>query len=177
MTTQACIYFDEMESPIGPLTILATEIGVCHIHFGRFEQGKAAVNAKIKKLGLKGNYVACHDSLDEVKHQLLQYFHGERQGFDISVDLHGTVFQKKVWQALRDIEYGKTSTYKLVAEQIGSPKAVRAIGGANNQNPIPIIIPCHRVIGSNGNMVGYGGGLDKKEALLHLEGVLIKQSS
>ncbi|KGA96089.1 iron-sulfur binding protein [Alkalihalobacillus alcalophilus ATCC 27647 = CGMCC 1.3604] len=177
MTTQNCIFQDEMNSPIGPLTILATDKGVCHIHFGSFDKSTASLNARLKKLGLKGEYVSCNDTLTEVKKQLNEYFNGERKYFDVAIDLHGTAFQQKVWNALMKIEYGETSSYKAVAEMIGSPKAVRAIGGANNQNPLPIIIPCHRVIGSNGNMVGYGGGLDKKEHLLMLEGSLAKLSS
>ncbi|WP_339064193.1 methylated-DNA--[protein]-cysteine S-methyltransferase [Tepidibacillus marianensis] len=86
------------------------------------------------------------------------------------VDLYGTAFQKLVWQSLITIPYGQVRSYKDIAIQINAPKAVRAIGGANHQNPVPIIIPCHRVIGTNGNLVGYGGGIEIKKSLLTLEG-------
>jgi methylated-DNA-[protein]-cysteine S-methyltransferase len=106
----------------------------------------------------------------QCKSQLEEYFLGKRKEFDIEIKfLKGTEFQIKVWEALRCIPYGKTVSYKWIAEKIGNPKAVRAIGGANNKNPIAIIVPCHRVIGSNGKMVGYAGGIEKKQFLLKIE--------
>lgn len=101
--------------------------------------------------------------------QLHEYFAGERTVFDLPLAPKGTAFQQSVWQALTTIPYGEVCSYGDIARQIGNPKACRAIGGANNRNPIAIIIPCHRVIGANGRLVGYGGGLDKKERLLALE--------
>lgn len=101
--------------------------------------------------------------------QLLEYLGGFRTTFDLPLNPNGTVFQKKVWKALCDIPYGETRSYKQVAEAIGNHKASRAVGMANNKNPIMIIIPCHRVVGSNGSLVGYAGGLDVKEKLLFLE--------
>lgn len=101
--------------------------------------------------------------------QLDEYFSGARKAFDFPYRLHGTPFQEKVWAALREIPYGETRSYKDIAEAIGQPKAFRAVGTANHANPILIAIPCHRVIGSNGSLVGYGGGLDMKKALLALE--------
>ena len=101
--------------------------------------------------------------------QLEEYFAGKRQVFDLPLDMQGTDFQKKVWQSLCDIPYGETRSYKQIAEQIGSPKACRAIGNANNANPISVIVPCHRVIGANGKLVGYAGGLDLKQELLNIE--------
>ena len=101
--------------------------------------------------------------------QLLEYLDGKRQEFTIPLAPKGTVFQQAVWDALLSIPYGETRSYKQVAQMINNPKAVRAVGMANNKNPIWIIIPCHRVIGSNGKLVGYGGGLDIKEKLLLLE--------
>ncbi|NEU31418.1 methylated-DNA--[protein]-cysteine S-methyltransferase [bacterium LRH843] len=172
MTTQMTHFIDEMDSPLGTLTIVATERGVCHICFGDFQANKAMLHAWKKKQGREGEMVHCEKTLRPICQQLEDYFSGKRHTFDIPLDLSGTVFQKKVWHSLMSIEYGKTRSYKEVAEEIGAPKAVRAIGGANHNNPIPIIIPCHRVIGSNGNMVGYGGGLDKKEILLSLEGAI-----
>ncbi len=101
--------------------------------------------------------------------QLDEYFAGTRKTFDFPYRLHGTPFQEKVWAALREIPYGETSTYKDIAEAIGHPKAFRAVGMANHANPIFIAVPCHRVIGGNGSLVGYGGGLEMKKALLELE--------
>ncbi|WP_100371846.1 methylated-DNA--[protein]-cysteine S-methyltransferase [Bacillus sp. FJAT-45037] len=176
MATQAQLFFNEMDSPLGTLTIVATERGVRHIHFGHLETSTAALKAKLRKQGITGEFVKCEDTLNNVCTQLKDYFNGERVEFDVPLDLCGTPFQQKVWEALRSIQYGETRSYKQVAEVIGAPKAVRAIGGANNQNPVPILIPCHRVIGSNGAMVGYGGGLDKKEILLSLEGAIEKIS-
>lgn len=102
-------------------------------------------------------------------HQLMEYFEGNRRDFTISLDPRGTVFQRRVWKALSEIPYGETRSYKQIAEQIGHPKAYRAVGMANNRNPIAILIPCHRVIGSNGTLVGYAGGVSVKERLLLLE--------
>jgi methylated-DNA-[protein]-cysteine S-methyltransferase len=101
--------------------------------------------------------------------QLNEYFSGSRKSFDLKLNLTGTNFQKKVWEALGNIPYGETKSYKEIAIEVGSPKAFRAVGSANNKNPIPIIIPCHRVIGKNGKLVGFAGGLHLKEKLLQLE--------
>lgn len=109
------------------------------------------------------------DLIKETKRQLDEYFAGKRKEFDIPTRLEGTEFQKRVWEELRKIPYGKTVTYKDIAEAVGCPKGFRAVGLANNRNPISIIYPCHRVIGSNGSLTGYGGGLDVKEKLLELE--------
>jgi len=105
----------------------------------------------------------------QIKTELEQYFNGKRKSFDIPLKTEGTVFQKKVWKALNTIAYGSTCSYQAIAEKIGNPKACRAIGGANNKNPIIIIVPCHRVIGKNGNLTGYGGGLDLKQMLIDKE--------
>ena len=112
----------------------------------------------------------------EVKRQLNEYFRGERKKFDLPLALCGTPFQLKVWEALQTIPYGETRSYKEIAIQVGSPKGCRAVGMANNKNPIPIIIPCHRVVGGNGKLVGYAGGLDKKEYLLEVENCNISGS-
>jgi methylated-DNA-[protein]-cysteine S-methyltransferase len=108
--------------------------------------------------------------------QIIEYLCGERTNFDIKVVPQGTDFQKKVWEALLTIPYGEVASYKDIAEKIGNPKAVRAVGQANSKNPIPIIIPCHRVIGSNGKLTGYALGLDMKRKLLEIEnGIKSKQ--
>ena len=109
------------------------------------------------------------DLIKETKRQLDEYFAGKRKEFDIPTRLEGTEFQKRVWEELRKIPYGKTVTYKDIAEAVGCPKGYRAVGLANNRKHISIIYPCHRVIGSNGSLTGYGGGLDVKEKLLELE--------
>lgn len=105
--------------------------------------------------------------------QLTAYFAGDLQKFDLPVSGHGTDFQKKVWIALMDIPYGETATYGEIARSIGQPTASRAVGMANGRNPISIIVPCHRIIGSSGKLVGYGGGLERKQTLLSIEGVAV----
>lgn len=103
---------------------------------------------------------------------LARYWGGERVRFDVALGLHGTTFQTNVWRALTEVPYGETITYAELARCIGVPRAVRAVGRANGANPIAIVVPCHRVIGSNGSLTGYGGGMDRKRALLELEGAL-----
>lgn len=105
----------------------------------------------------------------EAIRQLTAYFAGELQTFSLDLHLPGTPFQRKVWQALREIPYGRTASYGEIARRIGNPGAGRAVGGANHRNPVPIVIPCHRVIGADGRLTGFGGGLHVKEALLALE--------
>ena len=107
--------------------------------------------------------------IKEVYHQFTEYLIGERKSFDLPFKLTGTDFQNRVWKALCEIPYGETRSYKQIAEAIGNPKAVRAVGMANNRNPLLVLVPCHRVIGSNRQLVGYAAGLDKKQFLLHLE--------
>lgn len=141
------------ESPIGKIWIVEKENQLYSILYND------TIECEISKTPLLENTVL----------QLSQYFNGERKIFDIPILLEGTEFQKKVWQTLMKIPYGKTVSYGDIAEQIGHPRASRAVGGANNKNRIPIVIPCHRVIGKNGKFVGYAGGLDKKEFLLNLE--------
>ncbi|MCY1279591.1 Methylated-DNA--protein-cysteine methyltransferase [compost metagenome] len=110
--------------------------------------------------------------LDEVARQLDEYFAGKRQRFDVRLNARGTEFQRQVWQALVEIPYGYTTCYAELARRIGRPKAVRAVGAANGANPISIIVPCHRVIGRDGSLTGYAGGLARKEQLLRLEGAI-----
>ena len=107
--------------------------------------------------------------IKEAYQQLSEYLKGERKEFDLPLNPKGTDFQKRVWRALCNIPYGETRSYKQIAEAIGNSKAVRAVGMANNRNPITIVVPCHRVIGADGKLVGYGGGLEMKEFLLRLE--------
>ena len=107
----------------------------------------------------------------DILYQLKEYFAGRLQNFKVKMHLEGTDFQLRVWQELQQIPYGKTASYGQIAKQIGNPKACRAVGGANNKNPIPIIIPCHRIIGNDGSLTGFGGGLELKKDLLRLEKV------
>lgn len=109
------------------------------------------------------------DLLRECKRQLGEYFSGGRREFSLPLSLHGTEFQRRDWEALRAIPYGETRSYQDIAEMLGNPRACRAVGMANHRNPVMIVVPCHRVIGKNGALVGYGGGLSVKEFLLHLE--------
>ena len=120
----------------------------------------------------EGAQVAAGDDtplLRQVKAQLTAYFAGELQAFDLPIKPRGTDFQQKVWQRLVNIPYGETRSYGQIAREIGQPGASRAVGQANNRNPIAIVVPCHRVVGASGSMTGYGGGLPRKEALLELE--------
>lgn len=166
-----------MDSPIGPLLLASTENGLCFIAFDRDESGLGQLQRWCRKTFL-GVVPVRDDARNEpVRTQLQEYFAGERREFALSIDLYGTPFQKAVWHALMKIPYGETRSYKDVALAIGAAKAVRAIGGANNRNPIPIVIPCHRVIGSNGALVGYGGGLSIKEHLLVLEGIPVQMQT
>ena len=107
--------------------------------------------------------------IKEAHRQFSEYLEGERKVFDLTFKMQGTEFQKRVWKALCDIPYGETRSYKQIAEAIGKPKAVRAVGMANNKNPLLVVVPCHRVIGANGQLVGYASGLEKKRFLLQLE--------
>lgn len=171
------IYYSEIDSSsMGPLTILATDKGVCKIQFGSLESSTGSLQRWSKKTIPCSELISGEFKLQPVASQIIEYFRGERKSFHFDIDFHGTAFQQKVWKELLNIPYGETKSYKEMAQAIFAPKAVRAIGGAVNKNPIPIVVPCHRVIGSNGSLVGYNGGLDKKEKLLVLENALEKIS-
>ncbi len=148
-----------IESPLGPLLLAGDDAG---LRFLLFSAGRRAVQPKPEWEPDRG-------SLKAIASQLTAYFAGKLRAFDVPVAPQGTPFQQQVWRALCDIPYGETTSYGALAERIGNPKAVRAVGLANGSNPISIIIPCHRVIGSNGSLTGYGGGLPIKKALLDLE--------
>ena len=141
-----------MDSPVGHLRL--TEEGGFLTRIDRTQEPLCA---------------ACTPLLEEAVRQLRAYFDGTLTAFDLPMATHGTAFQERCWAALRGIPYGATVTYGEQARRIGSPKASRAVGGANHHNPISIVIPCHRVVGSNGSLTGYGGGLDMKEWLLNHE--------
>lgn len=171
MPKNSAMMYSVMNSPLGDLTLVKGEKGLSYIEFGSSKDTICHVRRKLRTRQIRDELVWDEDELEPVRVQLDEYFRGERTSFDVPLDLKGTPFQKMVWEKVNEIPYGETKSYKEIAVEIGAPKAVRAIGGANNQNPVPLIIPCHRVIGSNGSLVGYGGGLDKKEKLLDLEGL------
>ena len=153
------IYYTTMESPVGSLRLVAEELGLRMVWFvrGRKEEKPDAEWKEDVAFFV------------EVIRQLNAYFAGELREFEIPLLMLGTEFQKRVWKALLTIPYGETMSYGELAKKIGEPKAVRAVGAANGQNPIPIIVPCHRVIGSDGSLTGFGGGLENKKKLLELE--------
>jgi methylated-DNA-[protein]-cysteine S-methyltransferase len=173
MHKEAKLYVDEMDSPLGTLTLVAHEDGLCQINFGSIDEKEEELSHWAQKHSLASKIEQNTARLQEASNQLNQYFSNERKQFNLALKFHGTPFQKKVWEALLKIPFGETRSYKDIALHINSPKAVRAIGGAVNRNPLGIIVPCHRVIGSDGSLVGYNGGLDKKEFLLQHENVLI----
>jgi len=128
------------------------------------------------EFGARGTHQCALSVMRETMRQLRAYFGGELKSFDVPLEIAGTEFQRRVWSALRTIPYGQTRSYSEIAAQIGAPQAVRAVGAANGRNPIPIIVPCHRVIGASGSLVGFGGGLEWKRLLLDLEATYVERS-
>ncbi len=151
----------EMPSPVGILKLVATENALVAVLWENENPKRVRLAELIEQVN--------HPILLETQKQLREYFAGTRQQFDLPLDFEGTVFQKKVWQALLCIPFGETRSYRDIAEKVGNIKAVRAVGAANGKNPISIIAPCHRVVGVNGKLVGFAGGLNNKEILLGLE--------
>jgi methylated-DNA-[protein]-cysteine S-methyltransferase len=150
-----------MKSPVGELTLAASATGLAAILWENDKPGRVRLNIVAEDSN--------HPVLREAERQLQQYFAGTRTSFDLPLDFAGTDFQKAVWAALLTIPFGETRSYAQIAAQVGSLKAVRAVGAANGRNPISIVAPCHRVIGSNGALTGFAGGLDAKRTLLELE--------
>lgn len=153
------MYQYSYDTVIGKIYIAEKDNCICNVSFG-------TLNYKEKETYL----------IKKTYSQLKEYFAGNRKSFDIPISANGTEFQIKVWKELQKIPYGKTATYKEIAENIGNKNASRAVGMANNKNPIAIIIPCHRVIGSNGNLTGYAGGINIKKILLNLEKQTLKNN-
>lgn len=149
------MYIDYMETPLGNLEIRASKIGITIVWF---IESEAESKTPVKS-----------ETLTLCKQQLREYFNGDLHEFSLPIDQSGTAFQKTVWGYLQSIPFGKTASYGDVAQGINNPKAVRAVGAANGKNPISIIVPCHRVIGSNGTLTGYAGGMDRKKWLLDHE--------
>lgn len=163
------VYYDELLTPIGTLTLCATDEGLCHINFGAYHVREAYLQQWARTWIGEYRYEKNEEKLSEAATQLRQYFSGDRKTFDLQLKRYGTPFQLQVWQVLSDISYGEALTHEQVAEKIGRPKAVRAVLDAIHKNPIPIIIPCHRISGKDGALVSYVGGLQTKEHLLALE--------
>jgi len=156
------LYYDRFDSPIGPLTVATDDHGVQHILFAENRHDAR---------GRQGwQHDPRHPMVAEARRQLLDYLSGKRRDFDLPLRPQGTDFQRQVWQTLADIPFGETWTYAQLAGRIGKPTAMRAVGAANGRNPLPIVLPCHRVIGADGSLTGFGGGLPTKLALLRLEG-------
>jgi methylated-DNA-[protein]-cysteine S-methyltransferase len=153
------MYYCYLDTPIGELLLAGDDGALCLVGFPEGSMRRDP----------EADWIYNEKPFAVARQQLTEYFAGERREFDLPLKLNGTEFQMSVLRALQQIPYGETTSYADIAERIGPPKAVRAVGAANGRNPIPIIVPCHRVIGSHGDLTGFGGGLDTKEALLRLE--------
>ena len=150
-------YVSYYDSPIGLIEIVGTSTTITELNFvDNRRQGSTS-----------------HPTVHQAKQQVAEYFEGARREFDLRLDMRGTEFQKLVWQRLQIVPYGHTASYQDIAKGIGRPAAVRAVGAANGRNPVAIIVPCHRIIGKNGHLVGYGSGIWRKEWLLKHEGYLL----
>lgn len=160
----AIIYTTHIDSPLGGITLAATDKGLAGVWFDQQRHWPDMTGWQPRD---------DHPVLREAAVQLGDYFTGRRQHFDLPLDLsHGTAFQQSVWQALLAIPAGKTTSYGALSVGVGNPAAVRAVGAAVGRNPISVIVPCHRVLGADGSLTGYAGGLERKTALLELEGAL-----
>jgi methylated-DNA-[protein]-cysteine S-methyltransferase len=160
--------YDVVDSPIGPLFVAVSTKGLAQLSFHPEERDLERLAAFAGPRVLRSSR-----SVDDVRRELDEYFEHRRRAFDLTLDLRGLPpFTLSVLGALAKVPFGETTTYKTLAERVGRPRAARAVGTVMNRNRIPIILPCHRVVGSTGDLVGYGGGIDKKVALLELEGAL-----
>src|ERR687887_523224 len=159
------VRYDVVESPIGELLLAATDRGLARIHFGAAGQEEELAR-------IFGSRVL-RSPIDDVRRELDEYFEGKRREFDLPIDLRVATFNEEVLRELARVPYGVTTTYGTLAAKVGRPTAARAVGTVMNRNPIPIVLPCHRVLGANGSLVGYGGGLHVKRALLELEGAML----
>ena len=160
------MYFERFDTSIGSLTIAADAEGLRHIEF-------PSNRHPVERAGWVPDASGrVSDVLRTTREQLLEYLAGERRDFDLPLRPQGTAFQMDVWRTLATIPYGDTWSYRDLARAISKPDAMRAVGAANGRNPLPIVLPCHRVIGADGSLTGFGGGLSTKEALLRLEGAL-----
>lgn len=159
------VRYDLVDSPVGELFVAATDRGLCRVSYFVDRAEEEIVRVFGPRL--------LRVPLDDVRRELDEYFEGRRREFDLRLDLRVAAFHEEVLHELARVPYGSTTTYGALAAKVGHPRAARAIGTVMNRNPIPIVLPCHRVIGSNGSLTGYGGGLEAKRRLLELEGVLL----
>lgn len=150
-----------LKTPIGELTLTASDTALTGVHFPSSRHGRPA--------GVTGR----NEILDTACEQLSEYFAGTRTEFDVPLEVSGSEFEHRVWNLLRAIPYGSTTSYGALAQRLGDLTLARAVGAANGKNPIPIIVPCHRVIGANGDLTGFGGGIERKRWLLQHEGTLL----
>ena len=163
------VAYELHDTPVGELLVAVTDRGVCEIHYDADPDAEAERLARI--FGTR--VLRSPRPTDEVRRQLDEYFAGKRRGFELPIDLSATRdFAHTVLDELARVPYGELTTYGALAAKAGRPRAARAVGTVMNRNPVPIVLPCHRVVGAGGALVGYGGGLDRKESLLRLEGVL-----
>ena len=159
------VRYDVTESPVGELFLASTDRGLCRISYrveGQEEELARLYGVRLLRL-----------PLDDVRRELDEYFEGQRHEFDLPLDLRVAPFHEAVLHELARVPYGRTETYGALAAKVGRPKAARAVGMVMNRNPIPIVLPCHRVVGANGSLTGYAGGLHVKRALLELEGAML----
>jgi methylated-DNA-[protein]-cysteine S-methyltransferase len=159
------VRYDVVESPVGDLFVAATPRGLCRVSYtveGTDEELARRFGARVLRM-----------PLDEVRRELDEYFSGRRHEFELPIDLRGTQFNDNVLHELARVPYGQTDTYGHLAAKVGRPKAARAVGMVMNHNPIAIVLPCHRIVGANGSLTGYAGGLEIKRTLLELEGAIL----
>jgi len=159
------VRYDVIDSPIGELLIAATDRGLCRISY-TVEGGDESL---VRTFGVR----VLRSPLDAVRRELDEYFEGRRRAFDLALDLRVAPFHEAVLRELALVPYGRVETYGALAAKVGRPRAARAVGTVMNRNPLPIVLPCHRIIGANGSLTGYAGGLDVKRALLQLEGATL----
>jgi methylated-DNA-[protein]-cysteine S-methyltransferase len=161
------MFYTTFESPIGELLLVGDDASLHGLHM---QEGQTAVELRAGWKRASEPFAAVRDQLDE-------YFGGRRTAFDVPLTMTGSAFQRRVWSALQEIPYGESISYGELARRIGIPSAARAVGTANRLNPIAVIVPCHRVIGADGSLTGYGGGLDRKRLLLDLEAGALRLAS
>ena len=163
------VVYDLTDSPVGTLLVATTDRGLCRISFDPQPEREAEWLAEA--FGVK--VLRAAKPVDDARRQLEEYFEGERTRFELPVDLRQSApFSREILKRLARVPHGKTTTYGALARAVGRPQAARAVGTVMNRNPIPIVLPCHRVVGANGSLTGYAGGLERKELLLKLEGAL-----
>jgi methylated-DNA-[protein]-cysteine S-methyltransferase len=160
------VRYDVVDSPVGVLHVASTERGLCRISY----RGEGLEDTLARQFGVR----VLRSPLDDVRRELDEYFEGKRRDFDLPLDLRVAPFHAAVLRELARVPYGRTETYGALAAKAGRPRAARAVGTVMNRNPIPIVLPCHRIVGANGSLTGYAGGLDVKRHLLQLEGVMLQ---